>query len=347
MQKQYHALALFSGGLDSILAIKVIEQQGLAVLGLHFTSPFFGDKSRIPYWQKTYDLELAPVDVTPAYLNLLRQPRYGFGKYLNPCIDCKILMVRHGLELLPTYGASFLISGEVIGQRPMSQRKDAMNSIRNMTQAKDRLLRPLCAFTQEPTLPEKTGLVDREKLPHITGRDRKVQMNIARELGITQIPNPGGGCLLTERELARRYAPILTHFAQPTGQDFALTALGRQFWHDRFWLTIGRNQTDNRQLISAARKNDVVLQLAQCPGPVGLLRPAQPDIPEAVVQEAAKQTAWFAPKARGHDVDITCQTADIHRTIRLRPEQSAFWQEPKADGIAACKKQILCCLSHS
>lgn len=339
MQKQYHALALFSGGLDSILAIKVIQRQGLDVLGLHFTSPFFGDMSCIMHWQKTYDLELTTVDIGREYLNLLRQPRYGFGKYLNPCVDCKILMIRHGLKLLSTYGASFLVSGEVIGQRPMSQRKDAMNSIRNMTQAEDRLLRPLCAFTQEPTLPEKNGLIDREKLPRITGRDRKIQMELARQFGITEIPNPGGGCLLTERERARCYAPVLTHFSCPAPEDFILTGLGRQFWHDNFWLTIGRNQADNERLAQAARKTDVQIRLAQHPGPVGLLRSPQSHIPEIVLREAAKQTAWFAPKTRGMEVDI-CQTGRVEQSLRLQPEKSAFWQEPEADGIAACKKHL-------
>ncbi len=340
MQKHYHALALFSGGLDSILAIKVVQQQGLKVLGLHFTSPFFGNASQVSLWEKKYDMELTSIDIGRDYLPLLRRPYYGFGKHLNPCVDCKILMIRRGLELLPVYGASFLISGEVIGQRPMSQRKDAMNSIKNMTRADDRLLRPLCAFTQEPTLPEKNGLIDRERLPRITGRDRKIQMDMAREFGITEIPNPGGGCLLTERELAKRYAPILSHFSSPAPEDFALTSLGRQFWHDDFWLTIGRNQADNERLIKAARQNDTLFSLAKCPGPVGLLRAPRPDIPEAVTREAARHTAWFAPKARGSEIDMVCQTKGLSQTLRLRPEKSIFWREPEANDITTYKQHI-------
>ncbi len=339
MQKHYHALALFSGGLDSILAIKVVQQQGLKVLGLHFISPFFGNASQVSHWEKKYDLELTTINIGRDYLPLLRKPYYGFGKHLNPCVDCKILMIRRGLELLPAYGASFLISGEVIGQRPMSQRKDAMNSIKNMTRADDRLLRPLCAFTQEPTLPEKTGLVDREKLPRITGRDRKIQHAMARDFGIAKIPTSGGGCLLTESESARRYAPVLTHFTQPTRQDFVLTGLGRQFWHDSFWLTIGRNQTDNEQLLQAAQKNDVLFHLVQCPGPVGLLRSPQAPIPESVMQEAARQTAWFAPKVRGCEVNVKCQGTDS-RMIPVLPEKSAFWLEPESSGIAIYKRLV-------
>ena len=343
MQKKYHALALFSGGLDSILAIKVIERQGLRVLGLHFISPFFGNKDKIAYWERTYGISLVACDVGAEYLQLLRSPAYGFGKTLNPCIDCKIFMLRRAMSLLPKYGADFLISGEIVGQRPMSQRKEALNTIKNEAEVGDRLLRPLCAFSQELTFPEKIGLVEREKLPQISGRDRKIQLQLAAEFGIIEIPNAGGGCLLTEAERAKRYAPILTKFIDPKMEDFALTGCGRQFWFKNFCLTVGRNQADNVLILQAVQKNDVLFRLQNIPGPLGLLRcgrDCRGEIVEEIVLVAARQTAWFSSKARGQVVAVACQKNELQKTISIFPEKSPYWKEPGIDEIVAYKKTV-------
>lgn len=342
MQKKYHALALFSGGLDSILAIKVIERQGLRVLGLHFVSPFFGNEDKISYWERTYDITLSACDVGTEYLRLLRSPAYGFGKTLNPCIDCKIFMLRRAMSLLPKYGADFLISGEIVGQRPMSQRKEALNIIKNESGVGDRLLRPLCAFSQELTFPEKIGLIEREKLPQISGRDRKIQLQLAAEFGIVEIPNAGGGCLLTEAERAKRYAPILTRFANPKTEDFTLTGCGRQFWFKNFCLTVGRNRADNALILQAVQKNDVLFSLQNIPGALGLLRCGQDffEIDEEIVLAAARQTAWFSSKARGRVVTIVCRQNELQKTINISPEKSPCWQESSVDEIAAYKKTV-------
>jgi tRNA U34 2-thiouridine synthase MnmA/TrmU len=127
---RWDALALFSGGLDSILAVKVLQEQGLQVLGLHYMSPFFGKPHLVEHWARTYGIDVLPVDVKSAYLEMLAAPRHGYGKHLNPCVDCKILMLAHARGLLDQYGAKFLASGEVLGQRPMSQRADTLNLIR-------------------------------------------------------------------------------------------------------------------------------------------------------------------------------------------------------------------------
>ncbi len=277
-------------------------------------------------------------------MRLFRFPAHGFGKTLNPCIDCKILMLRRAMSLLPKYGADFLISGEIVGQRPMSQRKEALNTIKNEAGVGDRLLRPLCAFSQEPTFAEKIGLVAREKLPQISGRDRKIQLQLAAEFGIVEIPNAGGGCLLTEAERAKRYAPILTRFADPKTEDFALTGCGRQFWLENFCLTVGRNQADNTLILRAVQKNDVLFRLQNIPGPLGLLRCGQDlvgKIPEEIVLAAARQTAWFSSKARGQLVAIACKQNKLQKTLSIVPEKLACWQEPSIDEIAVYKKMVL------
>ncbi len=186
---EYHAIALFSGGLDSILAARLIMDQGLRVKCLHFISPFFGKPSRVRHWQKTYGLDIDIVDVGEQYAALLGAgPAHGFGSVINPCVDCKILMMRSARELLPRYGARFLVSGEVLGQRPMSQRRDTLNIIRRDADAGDILLRPLCALHLSPTEPELSGLVDRERLLGFSGRGRKDQLELAGRFGIREIP---------------------------------------------------------------------------------------------------------------------------------------------------------------
>ncbi|MEG2139801.1 MAG: tRNA(5-methylaminomethyl-2-thiouridylate) methyltransferase, partial [Bilophila sp.] len=169
-----HAVALFSGGLDSILATRLIQEQGLVVRCLHFVTPFFGKPHLIPHWEEVYGLSIEAVDVSEAYIRLLlERPEHGFGKVLNPCVDCKILMMRTAREIMARLGATFLISGEVLGQRPMSQRRDTLNVIRREGAVRDTLLRPLCAQHLDPTEPELSGLVDRSRLLSIFGRGRK------------------------------------------------------------------------------------------------------------------------------------------------------------------------------
>ena len=186
---RYDGLALFSGGLDSILAARLLMEQGKKILCLHFTSPFFGDEKAVPVWEKKYGLEIIAVDIAEEYCRMLcHNPANGFGSALNPCVDCKILMMKKAKTLMAQFGAKFLISGEVIGQRPMSQRRDTLHVIRRDAEVKDILLRPLCAKCMEPTPFELSGEVEREKLLGIYGRGRKEQLALAKTFNITDIP---------------------------------------------------------------------------------------------------------------------------------------------------------------
>ena len=175
-------------------------EQGLVVRCLHFVTPFFGKPQLIPHWEKVYGLEVEAVDVGEAFVRLLRErPAHGFGKVMNPCVDCKTMM-RKARELMKKWGASFLISGEVLGQRPMSQRRDTLNVIRRDAEVKESLLRPLRAQLLDPTAPEISGLVDRNKLLGIFGRGRKSQMALADQMGPKEIPTPAGGANQRKRK---------------------------------------------------------------------------------------------------------------------------------------------------
>lgn len=300
----YDAVALFSGGLDSILAARLVQDQGLVVKCLHFTSPFFGAPENIRRWQKVYGLDITAVDVGDEFAAMLAaRPVYGFGKVLNPCIDCKILMMRNARRLMAAYGASIIVSGEVLGQRPMSQRRDALNVVRRDADVRESLLRPLSAKLLEETPAEASGRIDRARLGAVSGRGRKEQLALAEAMGITEIPTPAGGCRLTEKENGRSYWPVLRHMKTPERTDFDLANTGRQYWSfaagkTPLWLCVGRNQADNAKLVECAKPGDLVFKTASFPGPVSLGRPFPgQEWSEEAVRDAAAFSASFSPKA--------------------------------------------------
>jgi tRNA-uridine 2-sulfurtransferase len=352
----WDALALFSGGLDSILAVKVLQEQGLRVLGLHYMSPFFGKPHLVEHWRATYGIEVLPVDVRRLYLNMLVAPEHGFGKHMNPCVDCKILMLRHARGLLGQFGAKFLVSGEVLGQRPMSQRADTLNLIRKDAGVADVLLRPLSAQKLGPTEMEKSGLVDRSLLPGIWGRGRRSQLDLAAHFGITDIPTPAGGCRLAEAEPAARYLPIITHMADPGPEDFHLSHLARQYWAGPFWLSIGRNEQANKALEAAVKPGDLRFRLKDLIGPLAVGRQyvakteAEADArawPEAVVADACAFAASYAPRARaeaeaGREVTmLVLRGGDEVSEVRVTParQTSLGWAEPKSVALSLWKKR--------
>lgn len=329
MSPQYDALSLFSGGLDSILATKLMQSLGHTVLGLHFVSPFFGKPDHALAWEKEYGIPIATIDIGQQFVDLMASfPPHGFGKVFNPCVDCKILMLRRAKELLPIYGASFIISGEVLGQRPMSQRADTLNIIRNEAAVRDVLLRPLSAGLLPPTPMEDAGLVDRNRLPSLVGRGRKGQYALARELGVTKIPTQAGGCRLGERESARRYWPILRTFPKPLSVYFDLANVGRQLWrraddmNTGHWLVMGRDHKDNEKLLQLVRSDQYLLVLESFPGPhaVGCPIPGN-EWDDALLREAGACLASFAPKARGHGspVNVLIQHEGQERILAVDP----------------------------
>jgi hypothetical protein len=348
MSDNYHCLSLFSAGLDSILAARVLMAQGLRVKCLHFVSPFFGDPGRIPHWERVWGLDIVAVDISGEFTAMLRSPEHGYGKLLNPCMDCKILMLSRAREIMPRFGAAFLASGEVVGQRPMSQRRDAMNAIARDAGVKGLLLRPLCAKKLLPTTMEESGLVDRERLYGFYGRGRRQQMDLAREFGLTELPTPGGGCLLAEPESARRFWPLLKHLATPTPAHYRLADEGRQYWAEhqggQYWLAIGRNLAGNERLEKLVAPGDLVFKTRDLPGPLALARPLAGPWPDAVLTDAAAFFASYSPKAARSGGPVAVSVAEVGgatRTVEVTPNRSTplGWAEPQWDDAAKARNR--------
>lgn len=331
MTKQYDGLGLFSGGLDGLLAIKLLEEQGLKIKPVHFFSPFFGHPKKRAYWKRIYNIDVAMIDIGQSFVDMLvRGPQHGVGKVINPCVDCKILLFSKARELMSKYGAKFLASGEVVGQRPMSQRRDTLNIIRRDANIRDTLLRPLSAKCLPPTPVEESGLVDRERLAGFWGRGRKQQFALAKRFGIEIIPTPAGGCLLTEKENARRFWPLLKYLENPGQEEFYLANIGRQFWHKSFWLSIGRNERDNTALKEQVRQTDYIFDLKDFPGPLALARSLESKSwTEDVLSEAAAFVASFSPKAvqSGEAVLVEARVGDDVNDLLVMPTRKSIWQE--------------------
>ncbi|EJP6473485.1 tRNA 4-thiouridine(8) synthase ThiI [Clostridium botulinum] len=222
------ALAMVSGGLDSILAAKLIKDQGIDVIGICFRSYFFNEKNA-EKMTKQIGIPLEVVDFSKAHFEMVKSPKHGYGKNINPCIDCHAMMMRYSGELLKKFNADFIITGEVLNQRPMSQNKASLNVVKKESGYEDKILRPLCAKVLTPTEMELKNLVDREKLLDISGRSRKIQMELAEKWGIIEYPSPAGGCKLTEPNYAKRLKELLKYKENLEERDLQLLKYGRHF----------------------------------------------------------------------------------------------------------------------
>ncbi|MFA5115058.1 MAG: tRNA 4-thiouridine(8) synthase ThiI [Candidatus Omnitrophota bacterium] len=275
------AIALISGGLDSLVAAAMVKDQGVAVAPLYFKTPFckrdknpkLGAEEALRRRLEGVGLELETADISGAFLDMLRAPRYGFGSNMNPCIDCKILMLARAREFMPKMGASFVFTGEVLGQRPMSQNRRTMELIEESCGLKGLLLRPLSARLLEETIPEKEGWLRRDKLLGISGRGRRPQMELARSFGIKDYPNAAGGCLLTDSGFSGRLKELINHRGLNARAVEALK-VGRHFrLSPRAKLIVGRNEEENNALVALAGEGDYLFMPADemaGPNSVGL-----------------------------------------------------------------------------
>jgi len=285
------AIGCISGGLDSMLAVRLIQRQGIDVLALHVlhlwnppdASPT--DPPDAVCRARALGAEVRTLDGTQADLALLHDPAHGFGKRMNPCIDCRMWTLRQARRLMEDEGAAFVFTGEVVGQRPMSQRRDTMRLLEKEAGLDDLLVRPLSAKCLSPTRPERDGILDRDRLCGFAGRSRKPQITLARELGITDYPTPAGGCLLTDPGFAHRLRTFMQH-KNPTPADVELLKVGRHFrLPGGTWIVVGRHEQDNTRLEALAEPGDVRLEPAGIPGPTTIVRGPADD--EAVAQAAA------------------------------------------------------------
>ncbi len=269
------AVSLFSGGLDSMLAIKEITKQGIEVTALHIHIGFGGTKDIREQLKKRANIagaEFIFLDVREEYIqDILFSPKYGYGKNFNPCIDCHGYMFKIAKKVMQDIGASFLVTGEVLGQRPMSQRKDALAQVKKLAEDKDNLIvRPLCAKLLEPTKPELEGWIDREKLLDISGRARDIQLALAKEYNWEDYESPGGGCLLTEPVYSQKIKEHI-EFEEFSVESIDMLKFGRHFrLPDGAKLIVGRHKEDNESMQALALADYISFKLPTI-GPFNLI----------------------------------------------------------------------------
>ncbi len=275
MDKKTKCLVLLSGGLDSFLAARLMQRLGHDVVGICFVSPFFSCEGT---WKGAAEMGIRLVveDVTDDMLEILKSPKHGFGRNMNPCIDCHTMMVRRAMEAGRREGADFIATGEVLGERPMSQNRQALDMVARESGAGEYLLRPLSAKLLPPTLPEKLGWVNREELLGIEGRSRKIQLQLAREWGVKGYKNPAGGCLLTDPEFSRRLKDLMARIPDFNREDVELLKIGRHFWEGNNRIVIGRNERENEILAEISLPTDFLFKEGDIPGPTALIRTTPP-----------------------------------------------------------------------
>lgn len=265
------AVSLLSGGLDSSLAANIVKREGVQILGVSLSTPFFGVDAAVAS-SKEIGIPLEIIDLSEDYIGLLYNPKYGFGKNMNPCIDCHTLMIKKAGEYMVSIGADFIVTGEVLGSRPKSQSRSALEIVERESGFKGLILRPLSARRLNPTIAEIRGWVKRENLLDIHGRSRRRQLDMAKEFGITRFSTPAAGCLLTDPSFSRRLRDELSH-GQPNVNDLELLKVGRHFRISQGTkVVIGRDKGENFILQGLLKNGDVILEVKGHKGPVTILR---------------------------------------------------------------------------
>jgi len=324
MQKR--VLALFSGGLDSLVSVFWMKRLGFEVIPVYFETPFFM-KDKAMKVAKANELDLQVIDLTIEHMQMLTSPLYGYGKHFNPCIDCHGLMFRTLKKYLEIYNADFVISGEVLNQRPMSQRYDAMNAVKKISTIGDLIVRPLCQKRLPDTLPIREGWVKKEDLLSIYGRSRSEQLKLAEEMGIREIPNSGGGCLLTDKGYTKRLKEIIDHDLLDV-QNIYFLKVGRHFrLNNNLKLVINR-YNDELEYLHTIIKDETIMKVMGVSGPIGILISEHP-ISEEFFRIAGSILLRYCPKAKDEEVvsfggqfnlihNITCQRFNDNEIDKYR-----------------------------
>jgi tRNA U34 2-thiouridine synthase MnmA/TrmU len=308
------AIALLSGGLDSTLAARVVMEQGVGLEALNFMTVFCTCTHRGATClasQKAVEglgIPLKVLNVSEEYLGVVKDPKHGYGRNMNPCIDCRIFMLKKAKAHMEDSGAAFIVTGEVLGQRPMSQRKDVMRLIEKEAGLEGFILRPLSAKVLPATVPEREGWVDREKLLKIQGRSRKAQMGLAENYGIHDYPCPAGGCLLTDPGFAKRMKDLMVHDPDFSLNDVHLLKMGRHFrFSPGAKLVVGRQEEENQKIQTFAQREDILLRVPSFPGPLSLLRGKLDD---KDIEKAAAITAHYSKAKDLRNIEVTYKGPD-------------------------------------
>jgi len=288
------ALALLSGGLDSALAVKLVKEQGINVVAVNFASPFClcgkggcgaaGIAKQLQISLKTFSLG-------KDFLQILKKPKFGYGRNMNPCIDCRILMFTKAKRYAQKIGASFLFTGEVLDERPMSQHRKALDIIDTEAKLRGKILRPLSARLLPETEAEKQGWIEREKLLDIEGRSRKKQIELAEKFNITDYPCPAGGCLLTYKEFAAKVRDLIEHNENLEMREISLLKTGRHFRLNKNKIIVGRNKDENRRLLTLKDDDEYIFEVPDCGSPITLLQGPKT---KETIETAAALTARYS-----------------------------------------------------
>jgi tRNA-uridine 2-sulfurtransferase len=307
-------ITLFSGGLDSMLAAELVRRQNIDVLCLTFTTPFF-NAEKAQAAARQIDLPLAVEDITTEHLKMLKSPRYGYGRNMNPCIDCHTLMLQIAGRKMEENGYDFIVTGEVLGQRPMSQNKQSLYVVAKNSGYPDYILRPLSARLLDPIKAERENLIDRSQLLSIQGRGRKDQIKMAADFGIKSFAPPAGGCLLTDPIFTRRLRDLFSHQENHDIHDLDLLKYGRHFRaDDQGKIIVGRNHSDNEKLSELSTDNDLVLMMADFPGPHVVV----PHGNIALLPLAAALCVRYSDAPADLEANVICQHNYSSKTIKAK-----------------------------
>jgi tRNA U34 2-thiouridine synthase MnmA/TrmU len=315
-------IVLFSGGLDSTIAVHLLTQQNIAVTALHFVAPFDitlnGKYETISERSRLLGVPLQIIEQGEDFTAMMKDPRFGFGKNANPCMDCRIQRLTRAHAIMRELGASFIATGEVLGQRPMSQRRDCLDIIEKLTGLRGLLLRPLCAKLLPATIPEEKKWVDRERLLAISGRSRKEQIAYAAQFGLTYSA-PAGGCLLTLEPAALRFEDLRAHTPDFSVSDIRLIGLGRHFrLNPECKLIVGRNEEENLYLLRELTDDDYRLSLTDFEGPLGIVRgkAGRDDL-----LQAARILVRFSKARNEALVRITAERKQAKEVLEAKPAE--------------------------
>lgn len=310
-------ISLLSGGLDSMLAICVLREQGIAMEGVVFKSPFFDIKAARKAAAQL-DVKLHVLDFSADILTLVRKPPHGFGGAMNPCIDCHAAMIRRAGEFMRAGGYDFVSTGEVLNQRPMSQNRRSLETVAESSGLKGLLLRPLSAQLLDPTEPELDGRVDRTRLCAIQGRNRQPQLELVRKHGITEFPSPAGGCLLTEKGFCNKLRDLYDHTEGiPAVEDVELLKFSRQFrLPEGGRIIVGRNRADNQALKALAAQGRTILHTVNVPGPTAAVLG---DISEGDLLRVAGIIANYGDKGALPEIIVKVITPEGARDFPVKP----------------------------
>jgi tRNA U34 2-thiouridine synthase MnmA/TrmU len=284
-------LGLVSGGLDSLTACLLIKQQGIEVIGLNFKSPFCQYESKFEIFQEKLGIKVHTLSLGDDFLDIIRNPKFGYGRNLNPCVDCRIYILKKAKEYMKKIKADFIFTGEVLNQRPKSQHMKALKIVEKESGLEGTLLRPLSALQLKPTIYEEKGMIDRSKLLGIKGRGRKVQLELVRDHGLLEEYFACGGCLLTDISFSNRMRDALKFNNALKLKDMDILKYGRHFRFKKSKIIVGRNEIENNMLIQLKKLGDLIMEVPDIPGPITII---QDEINEETLRFASSLTLRYS-----------------------------------------------------